>query len=276
VPVGLRIALTVAAGFGTGLLSGMFGIGGAVVSNPALRVLGAAPLQAVGSTLPSIVPSSISGGLRYRREGLLRTRVVAWVALPGVVAAVGGSLLSAHVPGDGHLLTLTISALLVFTAVRTGRAPSPVVAPVPADQSALLDVGDLPPPTASVRTEPWRLLLVGTLAGLLSGLLGIGGGVVMVPLFVQWLRLPLKEALATSLAAVGILAVPGVITHTILGHVDWAFALPLTVAVIPGARIGASLTIRASDRALRRAVASVLGTIGVVYGVTELVNLLRA
>jgi len=60
--------LTLAAGLATGVLSGMFGVGGAVVSTPAIRVLGATPLEAIGSTIPSIVPSAVSGSLRYRRE----------------------------------------------------------------------------------------------------------------------------------------------------------------------------------------------------------------
>ena len=70
VPVGLEFALTVAVGVISGVLSGMFGIGGAVVTTPAIRVLGATTFQAIGSTLPSILPSSISGSLRYRREQL--------------------------------------------------------------------------------------------------------------------------------------------------------------------------------------------------------------
>ena len=61
-----RDALTLLLGFTTGVLSALFGIGGAIVSNPGLRALGAAPLVAVGTTLPSILPGAISGTLRYR------------------------------------------------------------------------------------------------------------------------------------------------------------------------------------------------------------------
>jgi uncharacterized membrane protein YfcA len=60
-----------------------------------------------------------------------------------------------------------------------------------------------------------------------------------------------------------------------LGHIDWAFAIPLSVAVIPGAWIGAHLAVRSSDRALRLSVAGVLGAISVIYGVGELLALLR-
>ena len=76
VPLWLEIAITLLVGVTTGVLSGMFGIGGAVVSTPAIRALGATALQAIGSTLPSILPSSISGSLRYHREGFILPRVV--------------------------------------------------------------------------------------------------------------------------------------------------------------------------------------------------------
>lgn len=114
-----RDVLSLLLGFLTGLLSALFGIGGAIVSNPGLRALGAAPLVAVGTTLPSILPGAISGTLRYRREGLIDWRLIAPAAASGLLAVVGGSLLSHAVPGQGHLLLLVIAVLLAFTAWRT-------------------------------------------------------------------------------------------------------------------------------------------------------------
>ena len=76
---------------------------------------------------------------------------------------------------------------------------------------------------------------------MLSGLLGIGGGILMVPAFSAWVGLPLKETIATSLACVGIFAIPGTLTHWYLGHIDWTFAVALAIGVIPGAQIGARL-----------------------------------
>ena len=96
----------------------------------------------------------------------------------------------------------------------------------------------------------------------------------MVPAFSAWLRIPLKETVATSLACVGVFAVPGTITHALLGHIDWAFAIPLCIGVIPGARIGANLTIGSSDRTLRLSVGAVLGLVALIYAVGELVALL--
>jgi len=270
----VRLLLTVVTGFGTGVLSGMFGVGGAVVSTPAIRALGATPLQAVGSTLPSILPSAVSGSLRYRREGLIRGRVVTWTGTAGVGGSVGGALVAPHVPGNGHLLMLATAALLAFTALRTAVSPD---RPDPADAEpaedepprGVGDGGDGP------RDEWWRLAVIGIGAGGLSGLLGIGGGLVMVPAFTGWVRLPIKEAIGSSLACVGILAVPGTITHQVLGNIAWLYAAPLSVAVIPGARLGAHLAIRSSDRALRLTVAAVLGAIALVYATGELWSLLH-
>ncbi|MBV8385362.1 MAG: sulfite exporter TauE/SafE family protein, partial [Acidimicrobiia bacterium] len=112
-------------------------------------------------------------------------------------------------------------------------------------------------------------------AGLLSGLLGIGGGILMVPGFNQIMGLRLKETIATSLVCVGIFAVPGMITHAALGDIDWRFAILLALGVIPGARIGAALAIRADRQNLRMAVALFLGVISVIYLVGEVNALVR-
>jgi uncharacterized membrane protein YfcA len=303
-----RDALTLLLGFATGVLSALFGIGGAILSNPGVRALGAAPLVAVGTTLPSILPGAISGTLRYHREGLVAWHLVTPAAAAGLLAVVGGSFLSHLVPGEGHLLLLIIAVLLAFTAWRTAVTP-----PTPAEGgeeggsgggpeggsggrpegvddrehpssgsarlplrgasqrgvgSSRADVADAGGGDASGRMR-WRAAGIGVVAGLLSGLLGIGGGVIMVPAFTELLSLSLKSAIATSLVCVGIFGVPATITHAFLGDIDWRLAILLTVGVVPGARVGASLTIRTAERRLRLAVGVFLALVAVVYFVTE-------
>jgi len=266
-PGPLRDGLTLVAGLATGALSAAFGVGGAVVSTPAIRALGASATLAIGTTLPSILPSAVTGTVRYVRERLILWHVVYWTVPAGIAASVGGSLLSRIVPGHGHWLMVLTAALLGLTAWRMARRPAP--APVPAtDDDVLALVAEGPP-----RTAPALLIAIGAAAGLLSGLLGIGGGVIMVPAFTELARLPLKSAIATSLVCVGIYAVPGTVTHAALGDIDWRFALLLSVAVIPGARLGAVAAIRASDRRLRLAVAGFLGVVSIVYATGELLAL---
>lgn len=263
--------VTALVGIATGMLSGAFGVGGAVIANPAIRALGATPVAAVASTLPAIIPGALSGALRYRREGLIQLRVVAWTAGAGIAASVGGAFAVDAVPGDGHPLLLMIAVLIAFSAVRLARSSEPE----PPDELEVEGVTDAGPhaevhSVGTARTEWWRFTLVGILAGGLSGLLGIGGGIVMVPAFTGWIRLPIKVALGTSLACVGVLAIPGTITHVALGNIDWLYALPLCIGIVPGARLGSRLAIEASARTLRLVVGSFLGVLAIVYFVGEL------
>lgn len=250
----LRDALTLVLGIASGALSGAVGVGGAIISTPGVRLLGASAFVAVGTTLPSILPGAVAGTSRYAREGLVDWRVVAAAAPTGVVAAVAGSLASHAVPGEGHWLMVITAALVGFTALRLLRPPEE--RPGAAARAAR-------------RSVP-RAAAVGGGAGLLSGLLGLGGGIVLVPGLSQVLGLELKPTVATSLACVGILAVPSTVTHALLGDIDWRMALLLTAGAVPGARLGAALSIRTGDRRLRLALAGFLGIVAVAYGGGEL------
>ncbi|HEX2039570.1 MAG TPA: sulfite exporter TauE/SafE family protein [Acidimicrobiales bacterium] len=264
----LHALLTIVAGVATGVLSAAFGVGGAVLSTPAIRLLGVSAAFAVGTTLPSILPSAATGTWRYTRERLVRWRVVAWTTPPGALAAVGGSLLSQEVPGKGHWLMILTAALLGVTAWRMARSAPPrtEVPPAPeAEQSAA--PAHLPPSDA--REHPAVLAAVGTAAGLLSGLLGVGGGIVLVPGFTEAARIPIKPAIATSLVCVGLFAVPATLAHSHVGDIDWRTAVLLSVGVVPGARLGAHLAVRASEARLRRAVAAFMGIVAVAYALSE-------
>ncbi|CAN5616107.1 hypothetical protein BH20ACT2_BH20ACT2_25230 [soil metagenome] len=184
-PGAVRDVLTALLGIATGALSGLFGVGGATISTPGIRLLGTSALVAVGTTLPSIIPGAASGAARYARSGLINWKAV-WVTAPfGIVAAVVGSLLSQQVPGDGHPLQLATAVLLGYTAYRMGRRPDrPPDAP-PAAESEPIEPGEPSPGRSPDTTGTGRFATVGILAGTLSGLLGIGGGVVVVPGFVQ-------------------------------------------------------------------------------------------
>ena len=271
----LRDLLTVVLGLGTGVLSGLFGVGGGVISQPGMRLLGLEPLIVIGTALPVIIPGASSGTRRYTREGLVRWPAVVATVPAGLGAAVIGGLAAEHVPGDGHLLQLATAVLLGISSYRMGQA-----APARPDEPlAETDAPDAPGERAGAGLRAERELVaryagIGLVAGLLSGLLGIGGGVIMVPAFVQLAAIPVKEAIATSLACVGLFAIPGTLTHWAEGHVDWRVAAALVIGVVPGARLGAALTIRATDRRLRVAVASFLGMTAVIYALSELFALL--
>ncbi len=260
-----QLIVTLVVGVGTGIMSGMFGVGGAVLSTPAIRLLGVGALDAVGTTIPSIIPSAVSGTLRYHREGLVRWPVVVRVGIVGSFAAVSGAFLSHLVPGDGHLLMIATAALVGFTAWRMVAARDEPESPVP----------EAAPSGGEHRgsREGTKIVVTAIAAGSLSGLLGVGGGIIMVPAFAEWIGFSIKESVGTSLACVGILAIPSMTTHAFLGDINWWYAAALSIGVIPGARIGAHLAIRSSDRRLRITTAALLGSVAVVYGIGELIAL---
>lgn len=94
-------------------------------------------------------------------------------------------------------------------------------------------------------------LLIGLIAGLASGYVGVGGGFIMVPLFISLLDIMMRQASGTSLVAVTILAIPGVVEQGLLGHIDYIAGIAMAVGSIPGAVIGASLIRKVPERKLR-------------------------
>jgi uncharacterized membrane protein YfcA len=251
-----EVALGALVGFVAGVLSGLFGVGGGIVTTPAVQyLLGASPIQAVATPLPIIFPTSLVGAFTYARAGMVDRRAVAWGAGPGVVGAIGGAALTDVV--NAHLLLLATAFLLGWTAVQLIRGRR-------------LEVQE------RGATPRWGYGVVGFGAGFVSGLLGLGGGIVMVPAFTTLLGMPLKRALGTSLVLISAIVVPGTVVHGLLGHIDWAIFLVVTIGVIPGARLGARIALAARTQTLRVAVGGFLLTVAIAYGAAEVASLLRA
>lgn len=285
------VVLTLVVGFAAGVLSALLGVGGAVVTTPAVRLLGATPIEAVGSTVPAILPGAISGTLRYAREGLVDWRAALGLAVPGALTALVGALVSGLV--DATWLMLATAGLMLWsgiTVVRGGRpgadhngADRNGAGPVPSEddpidellsgfessETDLAFVEDHDASAGAPRRSLALLVPLGAASGFVAGLLGVGGGIVMVPMLTGPLRIPMRSAVASSLVAVAIFSVPALAGHVALGHVDWAFAIPLAVGVVPGARVGARITIGASDRSVRRWFGILVVVLAVVYGVAE-------
>jgi uncharacterized membrane protein YfcA len=348
--------LFVVAGVGAGIISTAFGIGGGALSTPAIRALGTSALMSIGTTLPPVLPGVITGVLQYRGKGLIRYDVALAVSIPGAIAAVAGSLISHHLPGNGHVIMLITAGVLLLNALRLAQTPKADTSKVggtandsttlsgrgegieaanPVDHSAssltnamadesiddsgfastnssgtvrvssalatgatagiseVLVSGDpssgkrshgipgsgaVKQPTStsefvSIKGHYFRLVWIGIIAGLISGGLGLGGGIVLVPVFARKIGLALRESTATSLVCIGILAIPSIITHSLIGDIDWTVAALLTIGTIPGAHFGAKLAMRASDVWLRRSASAVLSIIAVIYAVTEVMSI---
>lgn len=270
----VKDVLFVIAGLATGLLSALFGVGGAVLSQPAIRALGVPALNAISTTLPTVIPGALTGTIRYARAGLIDRRVVAWTVPFGIAASILGSFLSREIPGDGHFLTLATAGLLGFTTWRIARTAwrtPPSTDGLPETDAEMAGGGP-------ARTDPepsaLAMALIGLGAGLLSGLLGVGGGVVLVPAFSEILGLPLKRGIATSLTCVGLFAIPGTLAHAALGGIYWKVALLLSAGIVPGAWLGSKIVMVARERRLRLAISAFLGLIAVLYAGGEIAALI--
>ena len=255
----VEAVLGVLAGFGAGVLAGMFGVGGGIVSTPAISAIyGVAPVVAVATPLPVIFPTAIVGAETYRRSGQIDLRAAAWISVFGAFAAAAGAALTGIV--NGHLLLIVTAALLAWQAVEVARG-------------ATVREATVREATARREATVWVYAGIGLVAGLASGLLGIGGGIVIVPMLAGWLGMPLKRALGTSLAAIVAIVVPGAAVHAALGHIDWGIALVLALGSVAGARVGARIALGTRERTLRLLVGGFLGLVAVAYGVSQAIIL---
>ena len=250
------LVVAVLLGLVSGILAGLFGVGGGIVMTPGIQVLlGTAPIVALATPLPVILPTAIAGALTYRKAGEIDEHAALWMAVPGIAAAALGAALTRVI--DTHLLLVVTALLLAYQAfgILRGRRKGVQRSERAAGRGTYAGIG--------------------LVAGLISGLLGIGGGLIMVPLLAGWLGMPLKRALGTSLLAIVVLVIPGTIVHTALGHIDWEIFLAVTLGAVPGALIGARIALGSQERTLRLAVGSFLLVVAVAYGATEAATLLR-
>src|SRR5215831_1499828 len=117
----------------------------------------------------------------------------------------------------------------------------------------------------SFRLDP-KLLAIGLGGGVLSGLLGVGGGIVMVPLLVFWAGYRQREAHAISLGAIIPISVAGIATYGVAGEVRWWQALGLAAGSVVGARIGAGLLAKIDERLLKVVFGTFLVGVAVLMG----------
>jgi uncharacterized membrane protein YfcA len=112
-----------------------------------------------------------------------------------------------------------------------------------------------------------KLLVIGLGGGLLSGLLGVGGGIIMVPLLVLWAGYGQRDAHAMSLGAIIPISIAGIATYGVAGEVHWWYALGLAAGSIVGARVGAGMLAKIDERLLKIIFGVFLVGISVLVGV---------
>ncbi len=234
-------------GVGIGFLGGLLGKGGSAIATPLLHAIGVPAIIAVASPLPATIPSTMIASYAYARERLVDWRVVRWSIAFGIPATAIGAVLTRWI-GGGVLVRVT-DVILIGLGIRLLLAPM--------DGSAPQDG----PSTASAL----QLVVVAATVGLISGLLANSGGFLLAPLFITVLRLPIKSALASSLAVASVLAIPGTIVHASLGHIDWALVAVFGATSVPLSFLGARVAMRTDAHRLERLYGVALVVFGVVF-----------
>jgi uncharacterized protein len=217
--------LTALAGaLAIGLSLGLLGSGGSILTVPVLHYLLGQPEQAaIGGSLLVVGVIAAAAAIPYARSHQISWRQVLWFGVPGMVGAWAGASLARWIPG-----TVQLSAFAVVMLIAAWK---------------MLQGAVLAPPADAASAAPRRQLVAtsGLLVGLLSGIVGVGGGFLIVPALVLAARVPMAQAVGTSLAVISINALTGFTRYqSVLDdkglELDWA-----TLAVVAGVGIVGSI-----------------------------------
>ena len=261
------------AGVFVGVMSGLLGVGGGTIMVPIFRLaFGMSPLASTATSLFAIIPTSISGVAAHTRAKTCVPRLGLALGVGGAVMSPVGVWLASVSPG---WLVICVAAVVIgFSAFkmfkkavkcapapRAGQADAARTAGPNAAESQTACAGAASAHSAAPKPVPDQPVLsrkqylqgacIGLVAGLASGYVGVGGGFIMVPLMLAVLDIPMSLASGTSLIAIMILAIPGVIEQGLLGNIEYLAGIAIVVGSIPGALVGARLVRVVPERQLR-------------------------
>ena len=242
------------AGVFVGVMSGLLGVGGGTIMVPIFRLaFGMSPLASTATSLFAIIPTSISGAVAHTRAKTCVPKLGLALGAGGAVMSPMGVWLASVSPG---WLVICVAAIVIgFSAfkmfkkaVKCGPTPRAGRAGGNAQDASAKAVPDQP---VLSRKQYLQGACIGLIAGLASGYVGVGGGFIMVPLMLAVLDIPMSLASGTSLIAIMILAIPGVIEQGLLGNIEYLAGIAIVVGSIPGALVGARLVRVVPERQLR-------------------------
>jgi len=220
-----QIALALAGGVLVGLLLGLVGGGGSILTVPILvYALGESAHLATGTALAIVGANALIGAWEHGKASRVRLPVGLIFGGIGIVGALAGSWLNHLAPERAVLVGFALLMLAAATAMARvrlrGRQPAPEV------------------------HITWRVTLAGLGVGVLTGFFGVGGGFLIVPALVLVLGLPMRDAVGTSLVVIAINAAAALAGHLRYGGID----LEVTVLFIIGGAVGSVLGSRLSGR----------------------------
>ncbi len=239
----MNLAWALLIGVFVGFIGGMFGKGGSAIATPLLFMAGASSIAAVASPLPATIPATVLAAWQYQRAGELDRKLLVRVLGFGIPATILGAYLTRYI--GGHVLIVLTEVLMLGLGLRLLVRPT-------------AEADGRPP------VDGWPVVAVALATGFAAGLLANSGGFLLAPLFITVLRRPAKTAFGTSLAAAAVLAIPGTLVHTALGHVDWSVTIAFALGSIPLSTIGARVAIRSRSEHLERLFGAFLATSAVL------------
>ena len=220
---------------------------------------------AFGTSLAVILPTAISGAYAHHCRECVVWKAVLPMGVTGVAGAFLGGTVASHAPGP--VLSLLFGLILLVAAWRMLVREKPVA-------------GDDP------EISPGIYLLSGFLVGFLSGLLGIGGGIVMVPLFILLMRYPVHRAIGTSTALIVIYSVGGIFAYIVngigvsgiprysIGYVDLLLFVLLAATSVPFAQLGVRIAHAVRPAHLKQAFSVLLVLMGLkMIGIFSLMGI---
>ena len=235
-----------ALGFGSliGFSLGALGAGGSILTVPILVYAMGVPVQgATGTSLAIVGLNAATGALDHLRRGRSLLRTGAAFGLSGVSGAFAGVWLNHQVRGE--LIMVLFSVLMLAAAFSMLRRHGGGGSPTSFEER--------------YRAAGWaRLVIVGLGVGFLTGFFGVGGGFLIVPSLVLVLGLPMHLAVGTSLIAISLNALWGMVGNLRLGSLDWTLTALFAIGGVAGVLAGGKLAGRLPDRMLRTAFAVVI------------------
>ncbi len=261
--IGVILAAMFAATFGS-----MLGLGGGVFLVPLLTLFfDIDPRIAVGASAVCVVTNSVVGSSVHIRSGFTNLRLSMLLQVPTAIGAIAGALIALRV--DASAISLVLGLVLLYSAAsmlrqrRVNPEPLPEGAPDPfglrtwfLDPATKNTVAYLPS-----RIKPGMAISGG--AGVLSGMLGIGGGAIQVPLMNLMMRVPVKAAAGTSSFMVGMTAVATAAVFYSHGEIDPRIVVPAMIGIFAGAKLGSQITRRVQTQRLVLIFVVVIAYLGV-------------
>jgi hypothetical protein len=232
------VPLELALGFAIGLSLGLLGGGGSILTVPALVYLvGQSPQAAVTTSLAIVGGNSLLGAAFHSGQGTLNWKVAAVFGGAGMVTAYAAAGLSRHFPPAALLVAFALLMLVVATLMLLRR-----------DRQG-----------AALQPRPWWVaLLAGAGVGVLTGILGVGGGFLIVPALVMLVGLPMYQAVGTSLVIIAANSAAGLLGHLSQrlpqqGLFDLSLTLVFVAAGLAGTFVGSRLAHRLPAARLKQA-----------------------